>query len=657
MILPSQPQIRQPQSVVAKNSISIYALAAAPRQPLDFATSLVPSRTTRVPIFCRRKPGHSFHRADARSVKKLAYSYNQANQRTKNVLADGSYWIYSYDALGQVVGGHKNFYDGTPVPGQQFDYGFDTVGNRTQTKAGGDQTGGNQRLATYTVNILNQITSRDYPGTNDVVGAALATNTVAVNDQMAWRKGEYFWATVKSNNTATAQWEGIKVVSGGNTNNGNLLVPQTPQNFVYDADGNLVSDGLWTNVWNAENRLVCSTSLTNVPDGGRMKEDWSYLPDSRWSQRIVSSWNGSVYVPQYTNKFVWDGKVLTAIVDQTNGLVMSFMRGTDLSGTMQGAGGVGGLLAVTFKTNGTHFAAFDGNGNVAALVNAADGTQSANYEYGAFGEPIRITGTVGKLNPIRFSTQFADDVTGDLWFLYRPLGMSTGTWKSRDLIGEKGGLNLYDFVRNDCQNYRDLFGNDIGNYGGGTGNQNNPPPSSVITSCCCNSKTIAEGLQELTSRWRSAADHLNTHGVKIDPDDINGVSCVNSANHILTYMSPTHKCWKCYVYERQWNYNPYNGDENSIRCDARDKYGTIVQSVVFDWWYETWKKQSTYNPISLGTYDWMFPPNPFLNGNPGAWYSSDNTAPSDDCFSKGAWTSSNTSTLKPLLPPYSSSQN
>ena len=41
---------------------------------------------------------------------------------------------------------------------------------------------------------------------------------------------------------------------------------------------------------------------------------------------------------------------------------------------MQGAGGVGGLLAVTFKTNGTHFAAFDGNGNVASLVNAADGT-------------------------------------------------------------------------------------------------------------------------------------------------------------------------------------------------------------------------------------------------------------------------------------------
>ena len=41
---------------------------------------------------------------------------------------------------------------------------------------------------------------------------------------------------------------------------------------------------------------------------------------------------------------------------------------------MQGAGGVGGLLEVSDAANGVHFAAFDGNGNVAALVKAADGT-------------------------------------------------------------------------------------------------------------------------------------------------------------------------------------------------------------------------------------------------------------------------------------------
>jgi hypothetical protein len=54
------------------------------------------------------------------------------------------------------------------------------------------------------------------------------------------------------------------------------------------------------------------------------------------------------------------------------------MWGTDLSGTMQGAGGVGGLLAENDAAQGVHFVTFDGNGNVAALVKATDGTLSAD---------------------------------------------------------------------------------------------------------------------------------------------------------------------------------------------------------------------------------------------------------------------------------------
>jgi RHS repeat-associated protein len=242
------------------------------------------------------------------------------------------------------------------------------------------------------------------------------------------------------------------------TNTGNVLLPQTPQTFLYDADGNLVSDGLWTNVWNAENRLVYVESLPTVPASARVHEDWSYLPDGRWNQRIVSTWNGSAYVPQSTNRFVWDGQVLLAVLDQTNGLVMSFMRGLDLSGTMQGAGGVGGLLAINFKTNGTHFAAFDGNGNVAGLVNAADGTASATYEYDLFGQALRITGLVGRLNPIRFSTQFADDYVGDIKYLFRDYVPSTGIWNSRDVIEENGGVNLYGFLGNAPINWMDRFG-------------------------------------------------------------------------------------------------------------------------------------------------------------------------------------------------------
>ncbi|MCS6898085.1 MAG: hypothetical protein NZM29_08945 [Nitrospira sp.] len=82
---------------------------------------------------------------------------------------------------------------------------------------------------------------------------------------------------------------------------------------------------------------------------------------------------------------------------------------------------MGGLLKVTqHGTSATHhFVAHDGNGNVVALVNGADGTETARYEYGPFGELIRATGPLALANPFRFSTKFQDDETGLLYYGYR----------------------------------------------------------------------------------------------------------------------------------------------------------------------------------------------------------------------------------------------
>jgi hypothetical protein len=95
--------------------------------------------------------------------------------------------------------------------------------------------------------------------------------------------------------------------------------------------------------------------------------------------------------------------------------------GLDLSESEQGAGGVGGLLLVTDYLGGTthHWPAYDGNGNVAALVAEANGSLSARYEYGPFGETLRATGTMAKKNPLRFSTKYTDDQTGFLYYGYR----------------------------------------------------------------------------------------------------------------------------------------------------------------------------------------------------------------------------------------------
>src|SRR5438552_2747556 len=108
------------------------------------------------------------------SAVSFSYSYNSANQRTRRHEADGSMWQYKYDSLGQVTSGKKFWPDWTPVAGQQFEYSFDDIGNRTSTKAGGNENGTGLRTAAYTANDLNQYTSRDVPGAIDVLGLSYA---------------------------------------------------------------------------------------------------------------------------------------------------------------------------------------------------------------------------------------------------------------------------------------------------------------------------------------------------------------------------------------------------------------------------------------------------------------------------------------------------
>ena len=391
------------------------------------------------------------------------YNYNSANQRTKNTLADGSYWEYEYDTLGQVTNGVKHFADGTLVPGQQFGYLFDDIGNRKLTTAGGDSNGQNLRLANFTNNYLNQITIREVPGTNDVIGAARATNAVTVNGQTAWRKGEYFWATVQADNAASAQWLDVVVASSGKTNAGSLYLPKTQEIYSYDGDGNRISDGRFNYQWDAESRITHFERVPSAPAAARGKVECQYDYRSRRTQKIVSAWNASdsSYVAQSTNRYIYDGWNLVAILDATNGLDRSFTWGTDLSGTMQGAGGVGGLISMTLHhgTNaGTYFYCYDGNCNVMGLVNAANGEIAARYEYDPFLAILRATGPLAYLNPFLGSTKFYDWETGFYYYGYRYYDPLTGTWPSRDPICEHGGKNLYRFGRNNSVNNIDRLG-------------------------------------------------------------------------------------------------------------------------------------------------------------------------------------------------------
>ena len=147
-------------------------------------------------------------------------------------------------------------------------------------------------------------------------------------------------------------------------------------------------------------------------------------------------------------------------MDDDNDLLSGYVWGLDLSGSPQGAGGVGGL--VLFKNNTQtptyHFPAYDGNGNVVALVAASDGNATAQYEFSPFGETLSATGGQAAYNPFRFSSKYTDDETGLLYYGYRYYNPSTGRCPSRDPKEEKGGDNLYCYVKNTPLDTVDVLG-------------------------------------------------------------------------------------------------------------------------------------------------------------------------------------------------------
>lgn len=137
-------------------------------------------------------------------------------------------------------------------------------------------------------------------------------------------------------------------------------------------------------------------------------------------------------------------------------LEKTYTNGMDLSGSMQGAGGVGGLLMVTEQSaqSTAHFyPTYDGNGNVSEYLDST-GASVAHYEYDAFGNEIvaATSGSLAQNFSHRFSTKYYDEESGFYYYGYRYYDPVTGRWMSRDPLGENldtGEINEYAFISNE----------------------------------------------------------------------------------------------------------------------------------------------------------------------------------------------------------------
>ena len=303
---------------------------------------------------------------------------------------------WGYDSLGQLVSA------ATPVTDADRAYRYDTIGNRL-----------------FTENKAAQIPAT--PGLNSTAYTPDALN----------------------------QYDSITPYDA-NGNAGTSVVP------VFDDDGNMTNGPLpvspganCTLVWDAENRLIeaKANSTTTI--------ERNYY-DAK-ARRIATAAGG------VTTLFIYDGfnciAEYTREATGTPALSKTRLWGLDLSGSMQGAGGVGGLLAETHGAD-TFYPTFDGNGNVSEYLTGAGGV-AAHFEYDPFGNTLVVSEASAGLAATfayRFSTKPLDFLTGLYYYGYRYLDPLTGRWASRDPIEEQGGVNLYGFVGNDGVSKWDVLG-------------------------------------------------------------------------------------------------------------------------------------------------------------------------------------------------------
>ena len=209
---------------------------------------------------------------------------------------------------------------------------------------------------------------------------------------------------------------------------------------------------------------------------------WARLAPRRRRVTREEIKGSSGWVLASETRYVYDG--MRVIQERNiNGVpTVAYTRGPDLSGTLEGAGGIGGLLARSEwnSASSTWSHAFyhsDGVGNVTALAvpNGNDIALAGSYRYDPFGRLIGTPTDLAARNTQRFSSKEWHNASGFYHFGYRFYDPATQRWLNRDPIGEEYDVNLYRYVYNLPLNYVDpdgLWGIQFGDFNIGWGDPN-----------------------------------------------------------------------------------------------------------------------------------------------------------------------------------------
>jgi len=324
----------------------------------------------------------------------------------------------AYESNRNLITSVDNKYGATTI--SKYDYINDALGRRTAMAKSGTAF-----TAPDTINY-------GYDDKSQVISAD------AVNDSNYDFGFDY--DSLGNRETYTTNESGSAVTSDYTTNNLNqyTAVTNPTKTPTYNDDGCMLTNGNWTYTWNAENRMVSAVDGTTT-----LEFKYDYM-GRRVEKKVIE--NGTTTKDEY---FVYDNFKLIEKLDALNSSVI-----------IQRFAWKGAKIFSINNGTDTYYYTHDANKNVSELIDSS-GNIVAHYEYSPFGKIVASSGSYKDDNPIRFSSEYADQKTELIYYHYRYYIAGLGRWSKKDMIGERGGYNLYGMVGNQVINKWDYLGLDV----------------------------------------------------------------------------------------------------------------------------------------------------------------------------------------------------
>ncbi|MDA8140639.1 MAG: hypothetical protein M0036_18495 [Desulfobacteraceae bacterium] len=129
--------------------------------------------------------------------------------------------------------------------------------------------------------------------------------------------------------------------------------------------------------YDAENRLIEAAPQNPASGDTRVQFVYDYM--GRRVKKSISTYSSGSWLLTSDSLFLYDGwNLIKKTTTPASGTSVDkyFVWGLDLSQSLQGAGGVGGLLAAVQGSLTYHYC-YDANGNVGQMIDAGNGSIAA----------------------------------------------------------------------------------------------------------------------------------------------------------------------------------------------------------------------------------------------------------------------------------------